>query len=110
MARTTTNKKHQSDAAYVEAGLGGDETSRPRRNLQSDRNKVSRLIQWYAALYVLTNQQTNFLVRSLRSFSCSRNSQQIMEPQDSLLCSQELFIEHYPEPHESSPYQPILFL
>jgi hypothetical protein len=33
-----------------------------------------------------------------------------MEPKSSLLCSQEPATGHYPEPDESSPYHPILFL
>jgi hypothetical protein len=33
-----------------------------------------------------------------------------MEPKGSSLCSQELSTSPYPEPDQSSPYHPILFL
>jgi hypothetical protein len=33
-----------------------------------------------------------------------------MEPKGSLLCSQEASTSLYPEPDQSSPYHPILFL
>jgi hypothetical protein len=33
-----------------------------------------------------------------------------MEPEDSLPCSQELAIFMYPEPDESSPRPPIIFI
>jgi hypothetical protein len=43
MEDTDSSKEHQRDAEYVEAGLEVDKTSRPRRNVHTNRNKVSRL-------------------------------------------------------------------
>jgi hypothetical protein len=49
-------------------------------------------------------------LKSFQSFGYSRTSQYFMEPEGSVLCSQELAIAPYPEPDESDPYHPILFL
>jgi hypothetical protein len=49
-------------------------------------------------------------VRSCQLCSYSRTSQHFTEPERSLLCSQETSIGPYPEPDQSSPYHPILFL
>jgi hypothetical protein len=134
MGVTASGNIHQSDTKYVEAGLGVDKTSKSLMDLQSNRNKVSTRRGWnspslprhddivvyihylHTTLYFLTDLQTNYLcgaevlVQGLRSFSYSRNSQYFMEPQDTLMCSQELSTGHYPEPDEWSPYQSILFL
>jgi hypothetical protein len=49
-----------------------------------------------------------YFVRSLQLLSYSRVSQPFMDPDGSLLCSQEPFTGPYPKPDESSPYYPIL--
>jgi hypothetical protein len=46
MGDTDSSKKLQRDAGHVEADLGVDKTSRPRRNVHYNRNKVSRLRAW----------------------------------------------------------------
>jgi hypothetical protein len=43
-------------------------------------------------------------MRSFRSLSWSRNSRTSMEPESSLLYSQQLATGPHPEPDESSPY------
>jgi hypothetical protein len=47
MADIASSKERQRDAAHVDAGLGVDRTSRPHRNLQFNRNKVSRIRGWH---------------------------------------------------------------
>jgi hypothetical protein len=55
----------------------------------------------------LTHEAEPFL-RSCQLCSYSRTSQDIMEPESSLPCSQELSTGPYPEPDQSNPYHPIL--
>jgi hypothetical protein len=50
------------------------------------------------------------LLRNQQAFSYLRNSQHFMEPECSLLCLQEPATGPCPEPDESSPYNPVLFL
>jgi hypothetical protein len=49
-------------------------------------------------------------LRSRQSLSYLRISQNFTEPDGSLSCSQEPSTSSYPEPDQSSPYHPILFL
>jgi hypothetical protein len=62
-----------------------------------------------------TNKQINELhgtesLRSLQSFTYLRISRYFIEPEGSLPCAQEPATGPYPQPDESSPYYPILFL
>jgi hypothetical protein len=50
------------------------------------------------------------LLRSHQSLSYSRISQDFIEPEGLLPCSKEPITGLYPEPDESNPEQPILFL
>jgi hypothetical protein len=59
--------------------------------------------------YLLTYGAEPFL-RSLQFCSHSRTSQDFMEPEVSISCSQEPSAGPYPEPYQSNPLHPILFL
>jgi hypothetical protein len=59
--------------------------------------------------YLLTHGAEPFL-RSCQLCSYSRTSQHFMEPEGSLLYSQETSTGPYPEPDQSNPYHPILSL
>jgi hypothetical protein len=47
---------------------------------------------------------------SPQSLSYSRISENVIEPEVSLLCAQDSSSGPYPKPDKSSPYHPILFL
>jgi hypothetical protein len=49
-------------------------------------------------------------LRRQQLLSHSRNSQQYMQPEGSITCSQEPATSVYPESHESSPHPSILFI
>jgi hypothetical protein len=50
------------------------------------------------------------ILRNCQLCSYSGTSQHFKEPEGSSPCLQELSTGHYPEPHRSSPYHPILSL
>jgi hypothetical protein len=59
------------------------------------------------SIHSLTHRVKSSL-KSCQLCSYSRNSQHFMEPEGSLLCSQEPSTGPYPEPDQSNPYHPIL--
>jgi hypothetical protein len=74
---------------------------------------VPAIFTYYKAYFTqLINKlkSADFLLRNLQSLSFSRFSQDFMELEGSLSCSQEPTTGSYPKPNESSPYHVILFL
>jgi hypothetical protein len=69
----------------------------------------------YRLLSAVKSHLTNFngaepFLRSRQLCSYSRISEHFMEPEGSLLCLQEPFIGSYPEPDQSSLFQPMISL
>jgi hypothetical protein len=64
----------------------------------------------YCFYTYLHTDGTEQLLRSRHIFSHSRTSHHFIEPEGSLQCSQESSTGPYPEPDQSYPSQPILYL
>jgi hypothetical protein len=62
--------------------------------------------KWYIHIY----SGAEAFLWSRKLCSPSRTSQHFMEPEGSIPCSQEPCTDPYPEPHQSNPHHPILFL
>jgi hypothetical protein len=96
-------------------------TCLPTRCLETTGGYIDRptlTLLWYdtdrtqnvlpsSCLATLTYGAEPFL-KSCQLCSHSKTSQHFMEPEISLLCSQELSTGTYPEPDRSNPYYPIL--